>query len=62
MKQIEVDDVFKAAKAFKNEIPAIRDHSVRVKFINGFYRLMIEKVNENGNNTGFQMFVPESVV
>ena len=60
MKQIELDDVFEAAKAFKNKIPALKDYTVRVKH-DGRYRVMFDKVNERGNLVGFEIIVPMSV-
>ncbi len=57
-KEISLESVFKAAKAFKNEIPELRDHTVRIKFIEGHYRVMFEKVNDRGNNVGFAMLIP----
>ncbi len=60
MKQIEFDEVFKAAKAFQQEIPALKDYKLRIKH-DGRYHILFDKVNEVGNLVGFEIIVPMTV-
>ena len=57
MNELELDDIFKAAKAFQHEIPALRDYMLRVKH-DGRYHVMFDKVNTRGNLVGFEIIVP----
>lgn len=60
--QIEYDDIFKAAKAFQRWIPALRDHTLRIKTFDDAYRIIYGAVNARGNIVSFEMRVSTSVV
>lgn len=55
--EIELDDLFKAAKAFQRKIPALKGYTVRIKY-GGRYHILFDKVNEAGNLVGFEIIVP----
>ena len=59
-KEIEIEHLLTAAKAFQKAIPILRDYTIRIKH-DGKYHLMFDKVDEAGNLIGFEIIVPMTV-
>ena len=59
-----MEEILKAAKAFQKELPGLKGYTIRIKYDSGSlrHRIIFEKVNEKGNNLGFEMMVPMFVI